>query len=105
MMSYSCKRPSDMELLIDTSTRRAGVGISEEGLVRVELAWRSERNHTVELAPTVVHALKLAGAKPGDLSAVLVALGPGTFSGVRVGLAFAKGMALALHTPILGLST
>ena len=65
-----------MELQIDTSTRYASVGLSREGRSLVEIAWRSERNHSVELVPNINRALDHAGAEIGDLAAVFVASGP-----------------------------
>ena len=66
-----------LELQIDTSTRYACVGLSSEGRTLVEIAWRSERNHSVELVPAINRALEQVGAEIGDLGAVFVASGPG----------------------------
>jgi tRNA threonylcarbamoyl adenosine modification protein YeaZ len=70
-----------------------------------EVSWRSEQNHTVELAPAVQLLLERCRAKASDLRAVVVAIGPGGFSALRVGLALAKGMAEALGIPIVGIGT
>lgn len=94
-----------MLLAIDTSTRYAGVALWREGLLLYEVAWRSERNHTVELAPAVDLALKRVGATPADLQGVAVALGPGSFSALRAGLGLAKGLAEALDIPLVGVGT
>ena len=81
------------------------MGLSREGEPLWETTWRSERNHTVELAPAVEALLDRAGAAPGDLRAVFVALGPGGFSALRVGMSVAKAMAEALDIPLLGVGT
>ncbi|MSQ12084.1 MAG: tRNA (adenosine(37)-N6)-threonylcarbamoyltransferase complex dimerization subunit type 1 TsaB [Dehalococcoidia bacterium] len=94
-----------MELSIDTSTRYASVGLSRDGALAAELSWRSEQNHTVELAPAVQRLLAQAGARASDLNAVIIALGPGGFSALRVGLGYAKGLAEGLGVPLIGVGT
>ncbi len=61
--------------------------------------------HTVELAPAVEEALKKVNLIPAGIGALAVALGPGSFTGLRIGLALVKGMALVHHVPILGIPT
>lgn len=94
-----------MELCIDTSTRYASVGISEEGRLRAELAWRSERNHSVELAPALRRLMQQAGVHVEDLTAVFAARGPGGFSALRVGLSMVKSLAMARGLPLVGVNT
>ena len=94
-----------MELCIDTSTRYASVGISKEGRIVVELAWRSERNHSVELAPALRRVMEHAGVRMEDLTAVFAAQGPGGFSALRVGLSVAKSLAMARNLPLVGVNT
>ena len=94
-----------MELQIDTSTRYASVGLSREGRSLVEIAWRSERNHSVELVPNINRALDHAGAKIGDLTAVFVASGPGGFSALRVGMSTAKAIAFTSSIPLVTIGT
>ena len=94
-----------LELQIDTSTRYASVGLSREGRTLVEIAWRSERNHSVELVPAVNRALDQAGAEIGDLDAVFAASGPGGFSALRVGMSTAKAIAFTSSIPLVTLGT
>ena len=94
-----------MELAIDTSTKVAGVALAQEGNVLAELTWRAEYNHTVQLTPAIDYVLKLGGTKTANLEALAVAIGPGSFSGLRVGLSAAKGFALALGIPLVGVGT
>ena len=94
-----------MELSIDTSTRYASVGISLDGRCLVELAWRSEQNHSVELVPAVSQAMQRAGTSASEITAVFVAIGPGGFSALRVGLSTAKAFAGARKVGLVGVGT
>lgn len=94
-----------MLLAIDTTTHMAGLALYDRNGLHVEQLWRSNANHTVELMPYIVRACEQQGLAPADLMSVGVALGPGSFTGLRVGLSVAKGLALALSIPILGIPT
>jgi tRNA threonylcarbamoyladenosine biosynthesis protein TsaB len=94
-----------MELAIDTSTNIAGVALSEKGKALVDFTWHTEQNHTVELVPKVIYTLELQKADIHDMKAIVVAKGPGSFNGLRVGLATAKGLAFALSIPLVAIST
>jgi tRNA threonylcarbamoyladenosine biosynthesis protein TsaB len=95
-----------MLLAIDTSTRQAGVALYDGGRgLLAEHNWHSANRHTEELMPAVAQMLDQAGLAPAALRAVAVALGPGSFTGLRVGLAAAKGLALAAGLPLLGIPT
>jgi tRNA threonylcarbamoyladenosine biosynthesis protein TsaB len=63
------------------------------------------RLHTVELAPAVDRMLRLAGIQPADIRAVGVAQGPGSYTAVRIGIAFALGFALPRSLPVIGVPT
>ena len=95
-----------MLLALDTSTRLAGIALYEgaRGLI-AECNWHSANRHTVELMPRAAQMLANAGATPTDLRAVAVALGPGSFTGLRVALAAAKAFALANGLPLVGMPT
>jgi len=94
-----------MLLAIDTATRMAGLALYDEaqGWVLGEELWHSANNHTVELMPRLVRMLSLQGLDPGDLTGLVVSLGPGSFTGLRIGLSLAKGLALAGHLPMVGI--
>jgi tRNA threonylcarbamoyladenosine biosynthesis protein TsaB len=94
-----------MELAIDSSTRYASVALSLDGQVLQEATWRAGQNHSVELAPAVQRLLEAAHATPADLKAVFVAKGPGGFSALRVGMSFAKSLAVALKVPLVTVGT
>ena len=94
-----------MELAIDTSTRFASIGLSDQGESLIELTWRSERNHSVELIPSIRRLLKRASIGVGDLNAIYIASGPGGFSALRVGMSAAKAMAVSLDIPLIAVGT
>lgn len=94
-----------MLLAVDTSTRKIGLALYDGAQVLGELLWQSQHHHTVELAPAVDRLLRSSGLKMDDVHASGVALGPGSFTSLRVGLAFVKGLALARHIPLLGIPT
>jgi tRNA threonylcarbamoyladenosine biosynthesis protein TsaB len=94
-----------MLLAVDTSTQTIGVALYDGVRILSEMVWISDQYHTVELAPTVESLMGRSGVSSGDLQVVAVALGPGSFTGLRIGLAFAKGMALAKHLDIIGVPT
>ena len=94
-----------MELSMDTSTRYASVALSRSGECVAELTWRSERNHSVELAPTVRELMGRADVAMSDIQAVFVAAGPGAFSALRVGMSMAKTLASALDVPLVSVGT
>ena len=94
-----------MELSVDTSTRYAGTGLSRDGKLLAEYSWVSRQNHSVELLPAIDQLLKSNGATPGNLTCAFVAIGPGGFSALRVGLSTAKGLAISLGIPLVALNT
>jgi len=96
-----------MLLAIDTATRTAGLALydEEKGRVLGEETWHSVNNHTVELTPRLVGMLEQQGCSPVDLTGLVVSLGPGSFTGLRIGLGVAKGLALSLGIPLVGIPT
>lgn len=95
----------DAWLAIDTATDRASVAVEVDGAVAAESTWSSRRRHTVELAPTVARALEAAGVAADELGGIAVAIGPGSYTGLRIGLALAKGLALPRGIPLVGVPT
>jgi tRNA threonylcarbamoyl adenosine modification protein YeaZ len=93
---------------IDTSTRFAGVGVlksGDDGEIRTKSSWRSNQNHGRELMPAIVESLRELEMEPKDLTHVAVALGPGGFSAVRVGISAALGLVVSKQLPVLGIPT
>ena len=96
-----------MLLAIDTSTAWAGVCLFDPEAQRPidERMWHAGTSHTEQLIPTVDAALRQHALRPSDLSAVAVAVGPGTFNGVRVAVSTAKLLARARALPLIGVDT
>ena len=94
-----------MLVAIDTATGYASLALHDGFRVRVEHTWESPRRHTVELLPRLVAALEQLDVGAEHLSAVAVSRGPGSFTGLRVGMAVAKGLALARGLPLVGVPT
>jgi len=94
-----------MELAIDTSSDTASISLSsDEGIVS-ELTWYVGQNHTSELVPHLNYLLNQAKLTLEDINAIVVATGPGSFNGLRVGMSVAKGLAFAMSVPMVGIST
>lgn len=92
-------------LALDTSTRTVGLALYDGVQVLNLTVWTSQDYHTVELAPAVAQSLQRAGVSFDALGALAVATGPGSFTGLRVGLALAKGLAVARNLPLVGIPT
>ena len=90
-----------MLLAIDTATQYASIALYDESGIRAEQTWRSGRNHSVEVMPAIAAMLKQQRCAMGDLAAVAVAGGPGSFTGLRIGMSIAKGICLAMDIPII----
>lgn len=94
-----------MLLAIDSSSDDVGIALLEGASVRGELICRVGRDNTARLVPAIGELLGLAGAGMADVAALAVATGPGSFNGLRAGLAVAKGLAVARGLPLVGVST
>jgi len=94
-----------MLLAVDTSTQTMGLALYDGSQALAETYWRTQTHHTVELAPSAQDLLKKCGVASTSLTAVACALGPGSFTSMRIGLAFAKGLAFSLSIPLLGIPT
>jgi tRNA threonylcarbamoyladenosine biosynthesis protein TsaB len=97
-------RLSDVLLAVDTSTARAGVALYD-GDVLAESIWHAGRDHGRLLMPAVEETMRRIGRQPGDLTAVAAARGPGSYTGLRVGLSVARGLSVALGVPAFGISS
>jgi tRNA threonylcarbamoyl adenosine modification protein YeaZ len=94
-----------MELAIDTSSNIVSVALSHKGEILASLTWQTTRNHTIELLPNLVGLLQQAKVELDSIEAIIVAKGPGSFNGLRVGISTAKGLTSALNIPLLGVNT
>jgi tRNA threonylcarbamoyladenosine biosynthesis protein TsaB len=91
-----------VELTIDTASEMASVALSQEGALVAELTWHCPRNHSTELLPTLQYLMQRAGVDKSGLRAIFVCIGPGSYTGLRVGVSTAKGLAFALRLPLVG---
>lgn len=92
-------------LNIDTATESAHVSISENGEVLEALVNDIQKDHAAFLQPAIAEILKKKGIVLQDLAAVAVTAGPGSYTGLRVGLASAKGICYALNKPLILINT
>ncbi len=94
-----------MELALDTSSKNNSIALTSEGKILSSFTWSSSHNETVELIPNLVHLLKQGQVETDLLQAIFVAIGPGSFNSLRVGLSIAKGLAFSLNIPLVSMST
>ena len=94
-----------MLLAIDTSTNTASLALVKDSQVLAELTWWCGQNHTVELLPQLTHLLAQTKSSLQSISGIIVASGPGSFNGLRVGISTAKGLAFSLGIPVVGIGT
>lgn len=96
--------PEGPVLALDTSTSVGSVAVGEGDRLRAEVVVNVGAGHSAALLPAVDAALRSAGLAPADLRAVVVGGGPGSFTGVRIGAATAKGIVHALSVPLYAYS-
>jgi len=92
-------------LALETSAKACSAAVTEDGQVAASSFQCSGLTHSRTLMPMVEAMLKNAGLTAADCDAVAVANGPGSFTGIRIGIAAAKGLAFALGKPAVGVST
>ena len=90
---------------IDSSTDILAIGLSNDQKIIAETTVLSQREHASRIIDTIDEVLTSGSTKKNELSGVSVAIGPGSFTGLRVGLAVAKAFAVALDIPLVGIST
>jgi tRNA threonylcarbamoyladenosine biosynthesis protein TsaB len=92
-------------LAVDTATETLSLALYDGHRIAAETSWPARMHHTVELAPAVEEMLRRAGVKPGEIRAVGVAQGPGSYTALRIGMAFALGFAVPHNLPVIGIPT
>ncbi len=92
-------------LSIDTSSKICGVTISDNEKILIHLHNDDERTHSVKLMPMIDKALKDTNLKLDDISLLAVCIGPGSFTGVRIGIATIKAFADVKNIPVVGISS
>ncbi len=91
-------------LAIDTSSEQIGIALSD-GTATAELTWPAGRQQTTVLLDAIDDLLRRMSIGLTDLAGIAVAVGPGTFNGLRAGLGTAKGLALGSGIPLIGVGT
>jgi tRNA threonylcarbamoyladenosine biosynthesis protein TsaB len=92
-------------LAIDTATNQVGVAIGDGGVVRGEVRLSGGRRHAEELAPAIRQLTTWTGVRLDQLAAVAIGIGPGLFTGLRVGVTTGKVMAQALRIPVVAVAS
>lgn len=92
-------------LAIDTTGATLSAALLENETIRAEVFVNTGDNHSHNLLPAIKHVCDLAGASTGMIDLFICTLGPGSFTGVRIGASTIKGLAMATGKPVVGLST
>jgi tRNA threonylcarbamoyladenosine biosynthesis protein TsaB len=92
-------------LAIETTALAGGVAVLDDGNLLAELDLPTDRGSSQSLAPAIGHRLETVGWRPKDVQGVAVVAGPGSFTGLRVGVTAAKTFAYAVGAEVLGLDT
>lgn len=92
-------------LSIETSGKFCSVSLIHEGLAEFNKEDDIEMNHAVAIGPFVEECMKEAKKREWKIDAVAVSMGPGSYTGLRIGLSMAKGLCFALDVPLIGVST
>lgn len=92
-------------LAIDTASSVSSVAVAREGKLEAEVSVEAGHTHSETLLSHIEGALAFAGVEKSALSGVAVSIGPGSFTGLRIGLATAKALAYGLGVPLVGVST
>ena len=90
---------------VDTSTSYGSLGIIDDDAVVAEYALLRDETHSTRLVPAIQALLKEARLDLNEIDGMAVSLGPGSFTGLRVGLSAVKGLALAAERPVVGIPT
>lgn len=92
-------------LALETATNVCGVALWHDGAVLTDAHLRRPRIHARHLAPLIQNVLERADCAPADLAAVAVSMGPGSYTGLRIGVSTAKGLARAVDAALVGVPT
>jgi tRNA threonylcarbamoyladenosine biosynthesis protein TsaB len=92
-------------LAVETSTLMGSIAVVEDRAILCELTLHVAETHSSQLMPAIDYVLKTVGCAPNEVDAFAVALGPGSFTGLRIGLSTMKGLAVAASKPLVGVST
>ena len=94
-----------MILNIETSSRKCSVALADAGVVCFSLESENDMDHSSKLAPFVERCMEELMRRELELDAVAVSIGPGSYTGLRIGLSLAKGLCFGKDIPLIGVST
>jgi tRNA threonylcarbamoyladenosine biosynthesis protein TsaB len=94
-----------LTLAMDTATKTIGLALLEDEEILAELFLNLGRHHAEVLLPALDRICSLAGTPIGSIDLIACTIGPGSFTGVRIGASTVKGLALATGKPVVGVST
>ena len=94
-----------MLLAIDTATPTLSIALHDGRALQAEWSLAAGRMHSALLAPMIQQLMRQADVRAADLQALAVAVGPGSYTGLRIGVALAKGMAAVADRPLVPLTT
>jgi len=92
-------------LLIYTATANASVCLSKDGNVLGSLETSDQKSHASFMQPAIESLCKQTGIALSSIDAIAISIGPGSYTGLRVGMATAKGIAYAMGKPLIGINT
>ncbi len=92
-------------LAIDSATTVMGVAVTDQGKVLSEYTTNLKRNHSIRLMPAIEQVMKDADLAPQDIDRIAASIGPGSYTGVRIGVSIAKTLAWSLKKELVGIST
>ncbi|MDX5982602.1 tRNA (adenosine(37)-N6)-threonylcarbamoyltransferase complex dimerization subunit type 1 TsaB [Exiguobacterium profundum] len=92
------------QLMIDTATTRLSVALSEAGEIQAETTVMVSKNHAVTLMPMIEQLMAAVKWTPNMLERIVVTTGPGSYTGIRIGVTTAKTLAYTLNLPLIGVS-
>ncbi|MGD9239358.1 MAG: tRNA (adenosine(37)-N6)-threonylcarbamoyltransferase complex dimerization subunit type 1 TsaB [Desulfobacterales bacterium] len=92
-------------LAVDTATKSCSVAIIEAGSLSTELTSLKDQTHSKHLMELIHNALGISGFGAADIDGLAVTIGPGSFTGLRIGVSTIKGLAHALDKPVAGISS
>ena len=91
-----------LELSLDTASALASIALTREGRLLAEQTWDCDRDQSRQLLPAIDALLTQRSLSKGDLRAIFVCIGPGTYGGIRIGVSTAKGLSFGLALPLVG---
>lgn len=92
-------------LAVDTSSNAASVALVEDNILLGEFVLNHKKTHSQEIMPMIDDVLKRCGCEVSDIDLFAAAKGPGSFTGLRIGIATVKGLAHSVNKPVIGIGT